>query len=176
MKDGLWSVDDTARLLFHPMVMIFANALLLVGKRDALVADAVIRWKCLPSELRALLIRQGVGESFLNTFQSINTAKMTNPTETDKFVTLASKHNQEANRVLQQSGPEIVTMLSKQSCQQIQQHLEPDQVVLEYCMAPLYDTKAHPVPIPPKCIKLSGILVVIQPERETMVIGNLDLK
>ena len=169
MKDGLWSVDDTPRLLFHPMMMIFANALLLVGKRDALVANAVIRWKSLPSELRALLIRQGVGKSFLNTFQSINSAKMTSPTETDRFVALASKHNQEANRVLQQSGPEIVTMLSKQSCQQIQQHLEPDQVVLEYCMAPLYDTKAHPVPIPPKCIKLSGILVVLQPEGEMMV-------
>lgn len=153
-----------AEAFFHPQTMMHANALFLAGVDDALLADIIVRWKCISSEIYALLVRLGVGKAFMTTFHELEQLKVDGQGKSgqaDVLASLADQHQKEIGKVLQEWGPKVVLALSKLSCLQIQSMLEPEQVVLDYCVSALYDTKCHPVPIPPKFLAMRGILVVI---------------
>ena len=162
-ESKLLSLDAEAS--FHPQTMIQTNALFLAGIDDMLLADLFVRWKCISSELYALLIRLGVGSRFTSTFQRLEQLKLLGQGKSgqaDVLAGLADQHQKEVGKVVQEWGPKVVTALSEVSCQQIQRVLDPEQIVMEYCMSALYDTKCHPVPIPPKFLAMSGVLIVIK--------------
>lgn len=153
-----------AEAVFHPQTMMQANALFFAGSDDLLLADIFVRWKCISSESHALFVRLGMGSKLLDTFQKLEKVKLVGQgksSHSDLLKDIGEQHQEEVGKLLQKWGGEIVSALSAVSCQKIQNLLHPDQVVMEYCMAPFYDTKCHPVPIPPKFLTMSGALIVI---------------
>ena len=176
----------TAEPLFHPQTMMHANALFLAGKEDTFLANVIIRWKSLYSELNAILMRLGVGKCLMNAFKKIEQLKVTDQEKLshgDVLADIADQHQRGVKEVLQEWGPKVVQAISSQTYKELQKQLSPEQVILEYCMVPLYDTKCHPVPIPPNYISASGILIVVRSEGAPVVkvldfekIQNLALK
>ena len=153
-----------AEALFHPQTMMHANTFFLVGIDDMLLTDTLVRWKSLSSELYAVLVRLGVGSKFLSTFHKLEQLKVDGQgksSQADVLASLADQHQIEVKNVLQEWGPKVALALSKLSCLQIQNLLNPEEMVLEFCTCPLYETKCHPVPIPPKFIDMRGVLVAI---------------
>lgn len=71
LDNKLLSMDDAAECFFHPQTMMLCNASFLVSIDDGLVADTFIQWKCLATELYALLARLGLSKSLMKTFNKI---------------------------------------------------------------------------------------------------------
>ena len=166
-ENRLLSLD--AQPLFHPQAMMHANSLFLKDIDDSFIANIFLRWKCISSELFAILVRLGVGECLMSTFQRIEHFKADNTSHDDTLADIADHHKKEVEKVLCEWGPRVVQAISNQSVGEIQKQLGSEQVLLEYCMAPLYDTACHPVPIPPKCLAVSGVVVVLQSEGAPLV-------
>lgn len=163
-KSKMLSLD--AEALFHPQVMMQANAFFLVGIDDVLLADFFMRWKSLSSDLYAVLVRLGVGNKFLSTFHKLELEQLKvdgqrKSNQADVLANLADQHQIEVGNVLQEWGPKVALALSKLSCQQIQNLLNPEEILLEFCSCPFYETKCYPVLIPPKCLGMRGVLVAI---------------
>ena len=166
----LLSLD--AQPFFHPQAMMHANSIFLEGIDNNCLANIFLRWKCLFSELYAILVRLGVGKCLASTFQKIEHFKVDgqgNVSQSEILTNIAESHQREVEKVLSKWGPKIVQVLSTLSYKGIQKQLTSDQIVLEYCMAALYDTKCHPVPIPPKCLGVRCVLICIQSEGNPIV-------
>ena len=166
----LLSLD--AQPFFHPQAMMHANSIFLEGIDNTFLANIFLRWKCLFSELYAILVRLGVGKCLASTFQKIEHFKLEcqgNISQCDILTSIAESHQREVEKVHSEWGPKIIQALSTLSYKGIQKQLTSDQIVLEYCMAALYDTKCHPVPIPPKCLGIRCVLVCIQSEGNPIV-------
>lgn len=166
----LLSLD--AQPFFHPQAMMHANSIFLEGIDNTFLANIFLRWKCLFSELYAILVRLGVGKCLASTFQKIERFKLEcqgNISQCDILTSIAESHQREVEKVHSEWGPKVIQALSTLSYKGIQKQLTSDQIVLEYCMAALYDTKCHPVPIPPKCLGIRCVLVCIQSEGNPIV-------
>ena len=166
----LLSLD--AQPFFHPQAMMDANSIFLEGIDNTFLANIHLRWKCLFSELYAILVRLGVGKCLANTFQKIEHFKVDGQgkvSQSDILTSISESHQREVETVLSEWGPKIIQALSTLSHEGIQKQLNSDQIALEYSMAALYDTKCHPVPIPPKCLGVRCVLVCMQPEGNPIV-------
>ena len=109
------------------------NVAAFLGTEDNLVADALVRWKCIYSEFRTILIRFGIGSRYLQTFQAVERMNLSEQQpENDAIVALAEEHKEEINRVLVEVGPRVLLCLLRQSYGQLQSVLAPNQLVLEY--------------------------------------------
>lgn len=131
-----------------------------------MVADAVIRWKCIYSELRAILVRLGAGKEYLKTFQKLQQMNMKGLSmcESD-LVSLAQEYTRESNQVMQSYGQEVIVSLFQQSCDQVQKMMRPDNLILEYCLN-------HPLEQPEDPAAdstMRGFLVALQPEGDALV-------
>ena len=71
MSRGLLSLDDIPPLVTAARQEVMMNARLLKEGNHALFIDEAIRWKSLLSELRAALIRHGLGRNYLTTYSRI---------------------------------------------------------------------------------------------------------
>ncbi len=158
--------------------MMFSNGLYLASTSNTMVADIFIRWKCLSTELYALLCRFGIGKSIMNVFTTIEQLKVDGQgmaCDGTLLANLADNHQKEAGKILQEWGPKVLTALSTQSCELIQKQLKPDQILLQFCMMPLYDTECYPVPIPPKTLGVSGVLIAIR-AKDSPIVKVIDFK
>jgi len=165
LDNKLLPVDDAAECFFHPQTMMLCNALFLAGIDDNLLADTFIQWKCLATELYALLARLGLSENLMSTFNKIEAFKIAGMRESEKtLLNIQDEHQKECMKVTQTWGGKAISTLLQQSWISVQKSLAPDQIVLQYCMSPLYDTNYFPVPIPPKVLSLKGVVVGIRNE------------
>lgn len=165
VDNKLLSMDDAAECFFHPQTMMICNAYFLVGIDDGLVADTIIQWKCLATELYALLARLGLSKSLMKTFNKIQTFEVAGKNIKNKeemLLTVQGDYQKESSEILQEWGAKSMSTLLDQTWNSIQNSLEPDQILLQYCLSPLYDTNFYPVPIPPKVLSLKGVLIVIR--------------
>ena len=172
LENKLLSLDTAAENFFHAQMMMFTNGIYLAGITDTMVADIFIRWKCLSTELYALLCKFGIGKSIMSVFTKIEQLKIDGQGMAGKgtlLANLADDHQKEVEKILQEWGPKVLTALSAQSCELIQKQLKPDQILLQYCMTPLYDTMCYPVPIPPKSLGVSGVLIAIRADGSPIV-------
>ena len=164
LDNKLLSIDDAAECFFHPQTMMLCNAYFLAGSDDALVADVFIRWKCLAPELYALLARLGLSKSLTNTFNKIQAFEVGGMNKKDKeemLLSIQGQYQKDSSEILEEWGAKSVHVLLNQTWKSIQNLLQPDQILLQYCLSPLYDTNFYPVPIPPKVLNLKGVLIVI---------------
>ena len=163
LDNKLLPIDDAAECFFHPQTMMLCNALFLAGVDDSLLADVFIQWKCLATELYALLARLGLSENLMSTFNKIEAFKIAGKRQSEKtLLNIQDEHQRECMKVTQEWGGKAISALLQQSWTSVQKSLAPDQILLQYCMSPLYDTNYFPVPIPPKVLSLKGVVVGIR--------------
>lgn len=93
--------------------MVLQNISSFRGCDDKLVADIVMKWKCLYSEFRAILIRLGIGKRYVQTFQAIQEMRVGTKFNQGTLMQLAGQHKQEANRFMEERGQLVLTCLLK---------------------------------------------------------------
>ena len=100
-------------------------------------------------------------------FNKIEAFKVAGEGECDKeeaLMNIRDQHQKEGIKIIQEWGVKAIRALLDQSWMNVQTLLEPDQMLLQYCMSPLYDTTCYPVPIPPKVLSLKGVVIAIRNE------------
>ena len=160
-------IDTATPVFLIPQTNLLTILIELLSSEDQLVANTIVRWKCFHAEFRAILIQMGVGGRYLRTFQAIQEIKLKNNTEAAKssLVQLAYDHEQELDHILKEKGQEIFQALLSQSSDQIQKALDPDQIVLEYCLDPGYHCQIKVDEQQP----LKVVLVVMQPNSKPII-------
>lgn len=119
IKNEAFNLDEAASAFHTPQTIVFQTTTSFLGTEDQLVADTVVKWKCLYSELRAILIRLGVGKRYAKTFQAIQELEVCGQVDQHAFMKLAEQHQHETNEIMVEKGQFVVTCLLKQSCEQI---------------------------------------------------------
>ena len=157
ISTGSFSLEEAGISFTIPRTAILRNITTFLSHNDRLLADSVIKWKCIASEFRAILIRLGISKVYVKTFEAIQAATVKGHINQQSVVTVAEQHNAEAEEFMGNNGQVLLSYLLQQSVEQISSCLEPGQLVLEYCYVQddSYDeTNAIPQP--------SGVLVVLQ--------------
>ena len=152
-----------ARAVFSPLtsyILTCVSPLIKVDK--SLAANLLIRWKCLYSELHAVLIRLGIGPMYLKVYQDLQQLLVNNTCTSDKIMTIHDQLKTSIKDFTTIYGVLALTVLPKQLCDEVQIILEDSTVVFEYCFLEHIDGEKN------------GTLLVIFPENEPMVI-HLDL-
>ena len=155
---------DEAGMMFHTaQSFLLMNVAAFLGSEDSLVADALVRWKCIYSEFRTILVRFGIGYRYLQTFQAVEQMSLSEQQSgNDVIMQLAEEHKEEVNRVVQEVGQRVLLCLLRQSYGQIQSILEPDQLVLEYRLDEREGESNDPQ-------ARDGYLVMLQPKGDPFV-------
>ena len=161
-----FNLDEAASAFHTPQTIVFQTTTSFLGTEDQLVADTVVKWKCLYSELRAILIRLGVGKCYAKTFQAIQELEVHGQVDQHAFMKLAEQHQHETNEIMGEKGQFVIACLLKQSCEEIRSLLLPDQLILEYCVEreEYVEATDYSSGTPP-----TGVLVIIRPEGEPIV-------
>ena len=163
INSSSFSLDEAGMMFHTAQSLLLMNVAAFLGREDNLVADALVRWKCIYSEFQTLLVRFGIGCRYLQTFQAVERMSLSEQQPgNDVIVALAEEHKEEVNRVVGEVGQQVLLCLLRQNYEQIQSILEPDQLVLEYRFdereGETRDPQAH-----------DGFLVLLQPEEDPLV-------
>lgn len=178
LENKLLALNDAAECFFHPQAMMLSNAVFFAGIDDIFLANVHIRWKCLSTELYAILARVGLSDSLLSVFQKIEDFKLDSEGKGNEgkiLVEIASQHKKEVDDIVQKWGKKVISLLLDQSWEDVQKMIQPKQMLLQYCMVPLYDTSCYPVPIPPKVTSLTGVVIAIMNDGPP-VVKTLDFR
>ena len=159
-----FSLDKGASVFHTPQIRILQNIASFLGCEDSVVADAVIRWKCIYSELHAILVRLGAGKGYLKTFQALQQMTTESQAGETPLVALAQEHKQEANQVMRDLGEHVIVCLFQQSCDQLQKVMRPDQLILEYCLNHSLEQSGDQ-----SSDSKSGFLLALQPKGDALV-------
>lgn len=112
--------------------MLLTNVKAFLETDQSLIANTAVKWHCFFSEFRALIMRLGMAERYMKTFNMIQ--KIHTQTDDDSTVAkLADMHQHEVHQIMRINGMILVTALFKQDYKMIQDSLKEEEVVLEYC-------------------------------------------
>ena len=170
ISNSTFSLDDAGMFFHTPQTTMLQNICSFLATDKKMVADIVVKWKCIYSEFRAALIRLGIGKRYVKTFQAIQHMKLGTTLDQGALMQLTEQHKKETNRFLEERGQFVLTCLLKQSYEQIQSILQPNQLVLEYCIEREGETDDGAP------LSLTGVLVVIQPGNEEPLAYPIDFK
>lgn len=170
ISNSTFGLDDAGMYFHTPQTMMLQNICAFLSTDKKMVANIVVKWKCIYSEFRAVLIQLGVGKHYIKTFQTIQQMKVGIKPDQGTLLQLTEQHRKETNKFLEERGQFVLTCLLKQSYEQIQSILQPNQLVLEYCIEREGETDdGAPV-------GLTGVLVVMQPGNEVPLAFPIDFK
>ena len=113
------------------MIYIYANSFLKAN--PILVSDTIIRWKCIFTEFRALLMQLGMGEKYLKVFKMIQKMNLQKEPVELTLAEIAERHQNEVHSIMCVKGMLLLTSLLKQSHETVQNALKNDEILLEYC-------------------------------------------
>lgn len=162
IANSTFSLDEAGMFFHIPQTMLLQNICRFLASDNKMVANIVVKWKCIYSEFRAILVGLGIGKHYVETFQAIQKMKVDTTLDQSTLMQVNAQHQEEANKFLEERGQFVLTCLLKQSYEQVQSILRPSQLVLEYCIEREgeSDTGAD--------LNLTGVLVVIQPHEEPL--------
>lgn len=146
-----------------PRTAILRNITAFLSHDNSLLANSVIKWKCIASEFRAILIRLGISKVYVETFQAVQATALKDDADKLSIVTVAEDHKCKAEEFMGNNGQAVLSCLLLQSVEQISSILEPNQLVLEYCFvqedSDESNTSRHP----------SGVLVAMQAQTQVQI-------
>ena len=131
---------DTASVAFFTMQgNVLLHAKVFLGINNTLLADVIIRWKCILSELRALLMQSGLGAKYLATFKALQDLQLKKKEPLslmgDQLLQCAEEHQEEVHQHMKTKGRILLDILFQQKAEDVQSYLNPGQIILEYCPA-----------------------------------------
>ncbi len=157
---SLDTFPDTLGLMQN---VILTSAKSFLETDDKLVADTIIRWKCVFAELRALLMQCGMGAKFLETARAIREVQVgreVSPSEVeDRLAQIARQHEGDVHQVTCTKGTSLLVALLEQKHKDVQSLLRPGQLVLDYCAC--LDEYSH-LKLPIDENESDGLLLVLQ--------------
>ena len=164
---SIWTLEDASAMISTSRNSLTA---LLLHKLDfSLLPDMLVRWKCLYSEFRAMLMHFGLKTHFSRAFLSIDELhKSGKLMETEVNTNLESvmqqyQHDQKA--ILEKWGAILMLQLSQQSHSMIKKILEPNEAILEIAVVGTAPENIHM----PENIGMKGILVLLLPQGNPIV-------
>ena len=169
ISNSTFGLDDAGMFFHTPQTMMLQNICSFLATDKKVVANIVVKWKCIYSEFRATLIQLGIGEHYVKIFQAIQEMKV-GTKQDQSLMQLTEQHKKETNKFLEDRGQFVLKCLLKQSYEQVQSVLQPNQLVLEYCIEREGETD-NEAPL-----SLTGVLVVIQPGSEEPLAYPIDFK
>ena len=129
---GAFGLDEAGMPFAMPRSAILHGAASFLGVNDRFTADYIVRWKCISSEFRAILIRLGIGKQYIKTFQAIQAALVEGQVSQESVMTITNQHKAEAQQFMKNKGKSVLTCLFHQSVRELESILQPEQLVLEY--------------------------------------------
>ena len=131
---GLWSLDEMGSILALPRQLVLEVAAKLAPNNAALFVNAVIRWKSIYNEFLCLLVTAGLGGTFTKAYQQIlELHKSGKALDQQKILEVASAHKQEENKLVEVHGKTVLNILFQHNYESIQELLEEDEAVIDYC-------------------------------------------
>ena len=170
ISNSTFSVDDAGMYFHTPQTMMLQNICSFLGADKKMVANIVVKWKCIYSEFRATLIQLGAGKHYIKTFHAIQQMKVGTKLDQSMLLLLTKQHKKETNKFLEDRGQFVLACLLNQSYEQIQSILQPNQLVLEYCIEREGETDDGGP------LNLTGVLVVMRPGNEVPLAYPIDFK
>ena len=170
ISNSTFGLDDAGMYFHTPQTMMLQNICSFLATDKKMVANIVVKWKCIYSEFRAILIQLGVGKRYIKTFQAIQRMKMGTKVDQGTLLLLTEQHKKETNKFLEERGQFVLTCLLNQSYEQIQSILQPNQLVLEYCIEREGETDDG------ASLSLTGVLVVMRSGNEVPLAYPIDFK
>ena len=145
MSRGLLSLDDIPPQVTTARQDVMMNVRWLKEGNHAFFIDVAIRWKSLLSELRAALIRHGLGRNNLNTYSNILNLQTTGDLQQpyDPHVVDGMKNIHEANEMeflRKHAFWCFKAVVEAPSAALIRAALEPDEMVLDYVLLGEYES------------------------------------
>ena len=132
-----FSLDAAPSALKVLQTMVLTSAKSFLGVNNHLLADAIIRWKCIFSEFRAILMQLGVGEKYLETFKALQEMKtrkeVSSSNMEDQLIRISDEHHRAVHQVMCVKGMLLLVSLLKQNHEEVRSLLKPGQILLEYC-------------------------------------------
>ena len=110
--------------------LAFSEASLLIAHNPELFVDTLTRWKCLFSEFRCQLVRQGLGTMFGTLFQWYERERTSDSSINMEDVLL--QHMQEEESLLTTCALPTLKVLCKQDHQAVLGNLSEEEVILDY--------------------------------------------
>lgn len=147
-----------------PRTAILRNITAFLSHDNSLLANSVIKWKCIASEFRAILIRLGISQVYAETFQAVQAAAMRDDIDKQSVVAVAEDHKSKAEEFMGNRGQAVLSCLLQQSAEQISSVLEPSQLVLEYCFVQEDSDEGSS-----KTHHPSGVLVAMQAQAQVQI-------
>ena len=134
MALGIWSLDEMGSIIAGPRNIILEVAAKLAAFNSKLFVNTIIRWKSLYTEFNALAIRVGLRSTFMKTYGEVSKLqKGGKAMDKEAISQIVAIHKEEENKLVQRCGPMILKILFRHCYQPIQQLLEKDEIVLDYC-------------------------------------------
>jgi len=162
---GAFGPDEAGMPFAGARTAIMQGVTPFLGRNDRLVADFIVRWKCLSNEFRTILIRLGVGKYYTRTFQAMQTAVVEGQHKQGGIMTITEQHKSEVQQFMKEKGKWVLSCLLHQSTNEIENLLQPGQLMLEYCVSQALIDDDHP----------NCLLVALQAKSEVMVLA-IDFK
>ena len=161
---SLWSLEDAPAMISTSRNDLMLNALALSVLDPSLLPGVLVRWKCLFTEFRTLLMRFGLKGSFARAFMSIDSLRRSGQlVKADGAKNLASimqEYQQDQKILLEKWGPHLMLLLSQQSPSTIQNVLEPNEAVLEIAVVGNAPADVDR----PGNVEITGVLLLILPQ------------
>ena len=169
VKNGLWVLEEVPSMISTSRNDVLLNAFALRELDPSLIAGVVVRWKCLFSEFRAVLMHFGLKGHFAKTFMSIDSllssASESQDLEPSSLSSIMQEYQQNQKLLLEKWGPALITILSQQSLDVIQSVLEPNEAIFDITVL-----GNHPVNLDkPGKVNVIGILLLILPQGKPVI-------
>ena len=169
VKNGLWVLEEVPSMISTSRNDVLLNAFALREVDPSLIAGVVVRWKCLFSEFRSLLIHFGLKGHFAKTFMSIDSllssGSESHDSQSSSLSSVMQEYQHNQRLLLEKWGPALRTVLSQQSLDAIQNVLEPNEAIFDITVLANYPVNLDK----PGNVNVIGILLLILPQGKPII-------
>ena len=136
LGNSSFPLDEAPSAFNQAQTVLFSAASKFIHKEDWLVANIILRWKCIYSEFRTLLMKLGVGRQYLQTFRAIQEVKLKAGQGEEAYTLITEEHHQGVRTIIQEIGPDLFLALMRQSQDDIVERFHTGDILLDFQLNP----------------------------------------
>lgn len=168
-QSGLWTLEEAPSMISTSRNEMLLNAFTLRELDPSLLPGVLVRWKCLFSEFRTILMHFGLKSNLARTFMSIDclrrSEKLAQDPKAENLALVMQQHQQSQKVLLMKWGLPLMMLLSQQSPDSIQKLLEPNEAILDITFLANLPKDVNQ----PGNVDATGILLLILPQEKPLV-------
>lgn len=168
-QSGLWTLEEAPSMISTSRNDMLLDAFALRELDPSLLPGVLVRWKCLFSEFRTILMHFGLKSNLARTFMSIDclrrSEKLAQDPKAENLASVMQQHQQSQKLLLKKWGLPLMMQLSQQSPDSIQKLLEPNEAILDITFLANLPKDVNQ----PGNVDAIGILLLILPQGKPLV-------